>query len=349
MGVRTQSNGVSQSNGVGSQKGGWSNSKGVPTVERTTYTKDGFLTPLLLFLCPAFAMVLSYTIVKLDGQILNLVQEVRKNGILDLFAKAWLPYVFGSALAWKFIVPFSVFQLILMRVLPGKMTQGPVTPAGNIPVYKANGLLSFFVTVITFFVAAYGFKLFNPAEVYDHYLEIIGALNVVSLVFCLFLYTKGRLIPSSTDSGASGNFLFDYFWGTELYPRIFGWDVKQFTNCRFGLMAWPLLILCYAWKQAEMGELSNSMVVSVVIQLVYVAKFFHWEMGYMKTLDIMHDRAGFYLVSLNTLYSETCANGHLYSETTCIKRPLRDVPKVSAQYIFKDHLSIKATYTMKWP
>ena len=30
------------------------------------------------------------------------------------------------------------------------------------------------------------------------------------------------------------------------------------------------------------------------------------------------------------IYSETCANGHLYSETTCIKRPLRDVPKESA-------------------
>ena len=26
-------------------------------------------------------------------------------------------------------------------------------------------------------------------------------------------------------------------------------------------------------------------------------------------------------------------NGHLYSETTCIKRPLCDVPKVSAPYI----------------
>ena len=36
-------------------------------------------------------------------------------------------------------------------------------------------------------------------------------------------------------------------------------------------------------------------------------------------------------------YSETCANGHLYSGTTFIKRPLCDVPKVSAQY--KGHLS----------
>ena len=35
-------------------------------------------------------------------------------------------------------------------------------------------------------------------------------------------------------------------------------------------------------------------------------------------------------------YSETCVNDHLYSETTCIKRPLCDVPKVSVQYNYFD-------------
>ena len=64
------------------------------------------------------------------------------------------------------------------------------------------------------------------------------------------------------------------------------------------MMGWPLLILCYAAKQHQTYGLSDSMLVSVAIQLVYITKFFHWEMGYMKTLDIMHDRAGFYLVSL---------------------------------------------------
>ena len=62
------------------------------------------------------------------------------------------------------------------------------------------------------------------------------------------------------------------------------------------MMGWPLLILCYAAKQHETHGLSDSMLVSVAIQLIYITKFFHWEMGYMKTLDIMHDRAGFYLV-----------------------------------------------------
>ena len=54
------------------------------------------------------------------------------------------------------------------------------------------------------------------------------------------------------------------------------------------------------------------------------------------------------------MYSETCVNGHLYSETTCIKRPLCDVPKVSAPYIltciqkpplYKGHYEV----ALAWP
>ena len=70
----------------------------------------------------------------------------------------------------------------------------------------------------------------------------------------------------------------------------------MFTNCRFGMMSWGLFLLSYAAKQHQMGTLSDSMVVSVALQLVYITKFFQWEMGYMKSLDIMHDRAGFMLV-----------------------------------------------------
>ena len=33
-------------------------------------------------------------------------------------------------------------------------------------------------------------------------------------------------------------------------------------------------------------------------------------------------------------YSATCVNGHLYSETTCVRRPLRDVPKGICVNIF---------------
>lgn len=48
--------------------------------------------------------------------------------------------------------------------------------------------------------------------------------------------------------------------------------------------------------QAERdGRLSNAMFVSVALQLVYVTKFFYWETGYFCSMDIQHDRAGYYI------------------------------------------------------
>ena len=208
-------------------------SKSVPQT-KVSYTQGASIVPpLLVFLCPVFAMILVYTITTLDGSLLALLSLIRSDGFVGLLKKAWFPYILGSKTAWSYIIPYALFELVLMRVLPGKLTKGPITPAGNVPVYKANGLLSYIVTLVVFFGASYGLNLFNPADVYNHFLEIIGAMNVVSLVFCGLLMLKGRLVPSSTDNGTSGNVLFDYFWGTELYPRILGWDVKLFTNCRF--------------------------------------------------------------------------------------------------------------------
>jgi 7-dehydrocholesterol reductase len=182
-----------------------------------------------------------------------------------------------------------------MRLLPGKRFEGPVTPGGNVPVYKANGVAAFAVTLALFLGAAYPLHLFSLTLVYDNFGALLGALNVFSLVFCLMLYLKGRFAPSSSDHGLSNNPVFDYYWGTELYPRILGWDVKMFTNCRFGMMSWPLILLSFAAKQRELYGLSDSMLVAVAIQLVYVGKFFWWETGYLRSLDIMHDRAGFYI------------------------------------------------------
>jgi len=83
----------------------------------------------------------------------------------------------------------------------------------------------------------------------------------------------------------------------ELYPRILGWDVKMFTNCRAGMMFWAVGILCFAHKNIEEhdGVLSLGMAVNVILQLVYISKFFYWEMGYMCSMDIQHDRAGYYI------------------------------------------------------
>ncbi|KAL0815328.1 hypothetical protein Bca101_071772 [Brassica carinata] len=83
----------------------------------------------------------------------------------------------------------------------------------------------------------------------------------------------------------------------ELYPRIGkNFDIKVFTNCRFGMMSWAVLAVTYCIKQYEInGRVSDSMLVNTILMLVYVTKFFGWEAGYWNSMDIAHDRAGFYI------------------------------------------------------
>lgn len=254
------------------------------------------LGPLLLILaCPVFVMLMWYTNTALKGSLSALWDLIVQEGFVQTVYGIWKPLFWGSATAWKMIIIFIVFQLALMRLLPGKKFQGPITPKGNIPVYKENGPLAFVTTMAVFCLASFGLNLFPASILYDNLGALFGALNLFSLLVCLFLYLKGRFAPSSTDSGISNNFIFDYYWGTELYPQVLGWNIKKLITCRLGMMSWGLFLISYCAKQTELGGLSNAMFISVALQFLYLGKFYLWEKGYLRSLDIMHDRAGFYI------------------------------------------------------
>ena len=195
-------------------------------------------------------------------------------------------------------VGYCVFALTLMRVVPGKTVYGPLTPKGNRPQYKDNGFSCFLITIATFALLTVVCKTrfsVSPTIIYDRFDEVLALLNIFSLLLCLALYVKGLMAPSSSDSGSSGNVIFDYYWGTELYPRVLGFDIKVFTNCRFGMTVWALLVCVFALKSYELHGAVDSMLVSALLQMIYFLKFFWWEAGYMCTIDIMVDRAGYYI------------------------------------------------------
>ena len=256
-----------------------------------------FIVPVfLVFVTPFFAMLMWHTNVELDGSFVNLWNEITTKGFLTVINEVWFSRFFGTATAWKIIGVFAVLQLLLMRFLPGKTFTGTITPMGNLPEYKDNGLASYIITFVMFFICTIGFDLFSPSIVYDHFGDILGALNFTALAFCVFLYFKGRYFPSSTDNSHTGNFIFDYYWGTELYPRIFGWDVKQFTNCRFGMTGWAVAVTSFAFAQKNIyGTADWSIIISAALLVIYLFKFFIWESGYMRSMDIIVDRAGFYI------------------------------------------------------
>lgn len=136
------------------------------------------------------------------------MQEIISGGIPA--ARAIWPT--PSPTAWRIIAAFGALEAALQLLTPGKTVQGPVTPKGNVPVYTANGVQRYLLTLVL--ITAAGMSGFvDLAAVYDYFGEVIAALNIFSLLFCAGLYVKGRCAPSSTDSGSTGSLVYDYYWG----------------------------------------------------------------------------------------------------------------------------------------
>lgn len=246
------------------------------------------LGPLvLIILCPPLVMLVGYTNVSLDGSVAKLFSLFANEGLFPAIYNIWRPCFFGTPEAWRILAVFIGSQLLLMKLLPGKEVQGLATSSGNAPVYKANGTSSFLCTLGLFYLGSSVFGLFSPGIIHDNFGGLLGALNVFSLFFCVFLYLRGRF----KSSGAKGNAIIK----CEPWSRIFGWDVRMFTSCRFGMMGWGLILLSFACKQSQLHGISDSMLVAVSLQLLYITKFFWWEAGYLRSMDIMYDRAGFFI------------------------------------------------------
>lgn len=267
----------------------------------TTYADKGGLLPgrdvvgplILILGCPVFSILMWHTNHNLDGSLVRLWQDIHANGFFTYVFAIW-PSPWQTR-PWKVIASYMAFELVLQKFVPGKPFEATVTAMGNIPKYTANGLQCFALSFVTLFALAYA-GVFQPGDIYDLFGPMLSCMNVFAFFFCFMLMIKGYYAPSSTDSGTNGSYVQDFYWGTELYPRIFGWDVKLFTNCRFGMMYWALGILSYAHKQyMDVGYLSSSLFVSVALQMIYIAKFFWWETGYLCSMDIQHDRAGYYI------------------------------------------------------
>jgi 7-dehydrocholesterol reductase len=248
------------------------------------------IAPLLLVLVtPATVILLYIACTYLDGSLFRLFT---RDGLFTVLHRFPLP----TWAAAKIIFVFAAFELSLLVLLPGKIHEGPITPTGQRPRYKSNALPAWLVTHGAFLGASYGLGWFSPGIIYEHLGELLSTLCIACFFLCWALYFKGIYAPSTSDAGSSGNVILDYFWGVELHPSVLGVNLKQFINCRISMMGWSLMVISFAAYQVQsIGHLATSMLVTVVLQVVYLFEFFSWEDGYFATLDVMHDRFGYYI------------------------------------------------------
>ena len=178
---------------------------------------------------------------------------------------------------------FVVFQCLLVKLVPGPTFTATTTPQGHRPTYTANGLSSYIITIVALILLDHFHPTFHASIIYDKFGNILSSMNVIAFIFCIGLVVKGYTFPSGLDSGTTGSIIQDFYWGTELYPRIASFDVKQMTNCRCGMMFWAVAIIAFGYKNMELQNhnIQYGMAISIVLQLIYITKFFHWEMGYM--------------------------------------------------------------------
>lgn len=256
--------------------------------------RDALGPIFLMAVTPCFSIIFFHVCSELHGNFLEFGATCYEAGFSSTLYNIW-PNPWDEAV-WKMIGTFLGFQLFLQRFAPGKRFETTLTPNGNLPVYTANGMVSYLTTLSVLLLSAYT-GVFDPATIYDNFGKILSSMNVFAWAFCIMLTVKGYVAPSTTDSGTTGSLIQDFYWGMELYPNIAGFDVKMFTNCRAGMMFWAVAVVSFCYKNMELhdGHLQIGMAVSVCLQLIYISKFFHWEMGYMCSMDIQHDRAGYYI------------------------------------------------------
>ena len=183
------------------------------------------------------------------------------------------------------------------------------------PSYTDNGMKHTFIFTTLFVGGAY-MGHYPQSILFDEHMAMLGILNIGAMLFCLYLYVKGWTHPSTADVTFGGRgFLYDYWSGVELYPRVFGIDVKKIVNCRFSMTFWMVYgISATAASYEKHGQLDYGLMACSALTYLYLVKFFWWEIGYMRSIDIIEDNCGFMetwgcLVFVPALYTNamTCA------------------------------------------
>jgi len=300
----------------------------------------GYLQFFFLAFCPMFGVLIAFMTTDLvtkhgkNPSFSDFYTFCSEKGHQSCFDEVFLNggRTFGDAAAWRFLGVFMYLSLLLFW-WPGKTEYGPRTKGGHLPEYKDNGFTHCILFNLSFFLGStqvgdlLGYQgWYSLSIIFDNYSGTIGALNVFGLSFCSLLYVKGIYFPSGPDHvGGAGpkrrtgikGICSDYFWGMELYPRFFDLDVKKFVNCRFSMTYWMLSGISFAVysynKNTKAGKAGREAVdpgvlLAAISQFVYLVKFFWWEIGYMRSIDIIVDRAGFYetwgcLVWVPTIYT----------------------------------------------
>jgi 7-dehydrocholesterol reductase len=250
-----------------------------------------WIGPALLILVTPWAALACWMIVtKYDGSVLAFTGGLTPGRFLrDLPRPSF--WAAGVVFGW------SALQWALLRWLPGDTFDGPPTPAGARPRFKRNGILAWIVSH-ALLITGFATGVLSGVSFQARFGEILVVLILGAHVVCAVAHLKAVYGSGSSDRVRTGSFLLDYFQGIELHPTLpDGTNLKQLLNARISMLGWSAIVLGFcAYQYETLGRLTSALFVSSALVVVYLYKFIVWEDGYCASLDMMHDRFGYYIV-----------------------------------------------------
>lgn len=193
---------------------------------------------------------------------------------------------------------FFIVQLVLAAIVPGMMMEGlPTAPDGKRLTYNCNGYGCYYLSLFVFFVLHF-IGIFPITHIADHFGECLVTSMVIADVTTIFWYILGLVTtdPRNGNFKSSGSWIYDFFMGTILYPRIGIVDIKMVAECRWSWLTLMMITTSYAVKQYELtGYLSKEMIVIVFAHWLYSNATVKGEHCIPCTWDMFHERFGWML------------------------------------------------------
>jgi delta24(24(1))-sterol reductase len=226
-------------------------------------------------------------------------------GLSDIgpfFGRTWEQIVAHATPTWgTFAVywTFLVVEGLMAALLPGLEIKGlPIRSRGGTRlVYRCNGITAWYVTLAA--VAGLHFSGIFPLQtIYEQFGSFMIAAMVTGNAVALAVYFGAKATGNA--ERMSGSFLYDFFMGAWLNPRIGPLDLKMWAEVRVSWLTLFLLTASGAAHQyATYGTLTGPMIFMVVAHFLYTNACMKGEECIPTTWDIFYEKWGWMLVFWN--------------------------------------------------
>lgn len=170
---------------------------------------------------------------------------------------------FPSSKAWLMYWAFFLFESVCYIYLPGITVMGKRLEheGGKRLIYYCSGMWSFYTTIVVM-ATLHLTGVFKLYTIIDEFGPLMSVAIISGFMLSIILYISARY--RGAEHRMTGKFLYDFFMGAELNPRLFGiFDFKMFLEVR---MPWYILLMVtcataarqyeqFGWVSGEVGFL----------------------------------------------------------------------------------------------